>query len=39
LALFDPMAVAPPAMIHDLFFPQFALFFESLITRNFLGNI
>ena len=38
LALLDPIAVAPPAMIHDLFFRQFALVFQILDDAQLLGK-
>jgi len=38
LALLDPIAVAPPAMIHDLFFRQFALVFQFLDDAQLLGK-
>ena len=38
LALFDPIAMAPPAMIHNLFFRQSALVFQILDDTQFLGN-
>jgi hypothetical protein len=38
LALFDPIAVAPPAMIHDPFFRQAALVFQFLDDAQFLGK-
>ena len=38
LALLDPIAVAPPAMIHDPFFRQFALVFQFLDDAQLLGK-
>ena len=38
LALFDPIAMAPPAMIHDPFFRQFALVFQFLDDAQLLGK-
>jgi hypothetical protein len=38
LALFDPIAMAPPAMIHDPFFRQFALVFQILDDAQLLGK-
>ena len=38
LALFDPIAVAPLAMIHDFFFRQFALVFQILDDAQLLGK-
>lgn len=38
LALFDSIAVAPPAMIHDPFFRQYALVFQILDDAQLLGK-
>ena len=38
MALLGPIAVAPPAMIHDLFFRQFALVFQILDDAQLLGK-
>ena len=38
MALLDPIAVAPPAMIHDPFFRQFALVFQFLDDAQLLGK-
>lgn len=38
LALLDPIAVAPPAMIHDPFFRQSALVFQILDDAQLLGK-
>jgi hypothetical protein len=38
LALFDPITVAPPAMIHDPFFRQPALVFQILDDAQLLGK-
>ena len=38
LALLDPIAMAPPAMIHDPFFRQSALVFQILDDAQLLGK-
>ena len=38
MALFDPMAVAPSAMMHDPFFFQSALVFQILDDTQLLGK-